>query len=164
MPASSDATILLSNTDDSTLCDYGWKIALENQQKIVRFVRGNKMRTVHALFNEVSSACQFPYYFGENWDAFKECLGDLSWLNCAGFLLIVTHADEVLIEDPAEIGSLARTLRGAINEFNEQVNLPENFRKSRSRFQILMNGSSLLDGISRRLVDDVGLTSAKLTL
>lgn len=46
----------------------------------VRTVRGSKMLTEDQLFTEVSAALQFPYYFGENWPAFDECLADLEWL------------------------------------------------------------------------------------
>ena len=32
------------------------------------------------LFEIYSRGLRFPPYFGEKWDAFEECLGDLSWL------------------------------------------------------------------------------------
>ena len=48
---------------ESDLCDYGWKIASDNPDTAVRFVRGNKMRGVDGLFDEIAAACQFPWYF-----------------------------------------------------------------------------------------------------
>jgi hypothetical protein len=44
-------------------------------------------------------ACQlnFPDYFGHNWDAFEECVRDLSWLPAGRVML--KHADLPLIND-----------------------------------------------------------------
>jgi hypothetical protein len=36
-------------------------------------VRGRKMRTRNALYDELGAALQFPSYFGENWNAVHEC-------------------------------------------------------------------------------------------
>ncbi len=44
----------------------------------VIFVRGWKMRNKAAVFDEFAAALQFPCYFGENWDAFEECLRDIA--------------------------------------------------------------------------------------
>jgi hypothetical protein len=45
---------------------------------IVRIPRG--VRSKQKLFAIYAKALRFPRYFGWNWDAFEECLGDLSWL------------------------------------------------------------------------------------
>jgi hypothetical protein len=38
------------------------------------------VRSKQKLFAVYSQALRFPKYFGGNWDAFEECLNDLSWL------------------------------------------------------------------------------------
>ena len=35
--------------------------------------------TKDAFLQRVSRALKFPDYFGMNWDAFEECLTDMSW-------------------------------------------------------------------------------------
>jgi hypothetical protein len=55
---------------------YGWS----ETRLVVRTLRGVKMQTVQQLFDEFAAALQFPWYFGENWAAFDECLTDLAWL------------------------------------------------------------------------------------
>lgn len=69
-----------------------------------RELRGKKMRTVAGVFDEFAAALQFPYYFGENKDAFDECLRDLvEFLGEAqGFVLLIREGSELLAEDVAE--------------------------------------------------------------
>lgn len=68
----------------------------------VRELRGRKMRTLAALFDEFAAACQFPYYFGANKDAFDECLRDLDDFvgEAPGYVVVVRDADDLLADDP----------------------------------------------------------------
>jgi hypothetical protein len=59
-------------------------------------VRGKKCQEFQSMFDEFSAALQFPYYFGENWAAFDECLNDLEWLPFEKFLLFVSDAPYLL--------------------------------------------------------------------
>jgi hypothetical protein len=54
---------------------------------IVRIPRG--VRSKQRLFLIYSTALRFPRYFGWNWDAFEECLNDLSWLRPDQTVVIV---------------------------------------------------------------------------
>lgn len=40
----------------------------------------------------IAAALRFPEWFGGNWDALADCLGDLSWLDGAGQLLVFDDA------------------------------------------------------------------------
>lgn len=57
----------------------GLGLQLERQGVTVALLRGVRMRTVGSLFGEFAAALQFPHYFGENWDALKDCLIDFKW-------------------------------------------------------------------------------------
>ncbi|MBE0616067.1 MAG: barstar family protein [Burkholderiales bacterium] len=39
----------------------------------------------------VAKALAFPEWFGGNWDAFEDCLGDLSWHPAPGYVLLLEH-------------------------------------------------------------------------
>ena len=55
------------------------------------------MRTLQGLFDEFAAALQFPWYFGENADAFNECLADLGWLPPhEGYVIVINDPGEVL--------------------------------------------------------------------
>jgi RNAse (barnase) inhibitor barstar len=62
------------------------------------------MRTVNSLFDEIAASFQFPWYFGENWDALDECLNDLAWLPARSYLLGIMDASQVLSEEEHELG------------------------------------------------------------
>jgi hypothetical protein len=38
----------------------------------IAVLRGDRMQTFKSLYQEVAAALQFPYYFGNNWNALKE--------------------------------------------------------------------------------------------
>jgi len=56
-----------------------------------------------------SKALQFPAYFGSNWDAFEECITDLSWLEVDGYALLVYNPESFRECDPEEMAT-ARTI------------------------------------------------------
>jgi Barstar (barnase inhibitor) len=61
---------------------------------------------------------QFPRYFGSNWNAFVDCMGDLDWLRASGFLLVLLDAPEVLRDgDPDEFGLLLERLENSAEAF-----------------------------------------------
>src|SRR5262245_30505972 len=83
----------------SELTNFCWSIANRNVDLSIRIVRGSRMRTVSALFDEFSAAFQFPYYFGENWSAFDECLADLEWLPATGYVMAISDTTKVLSDE-----------------------------------------------------------------
>ncbi len=46
-----------------------------------------------SLFRCFDAALRFPGYFGWNWDAFRNCLLDLSWLDPATNRVVIIHND-----------------------------------------------------------------------
>jgi RNAse (barnase) inhibitor barstar len=48
----------------------------------------------------IAAALGFPAWFGHNWDAFFDCLTDLSWRPALGYVLILEHAAELRATEP----------------------------------------------------------------
>jgi RNAse (barnase) inhibitor barstar len=149
--------LFFSNADESTLCDYGWRVARENEGTEVRFVRGHKMRNINAAFAELSAAFQFPYYFGENYDALAECLGDLDWIECKRIVMIVTRFEEVLVEEPIEILAFGQTLRGAVNAFSRSRQVAAD--DSENKFSILLNSKFGEKDVPEKFIEALGQPS-----
>lgn len=53
------------------------------------YIRGSRCQTEVDFFREISAALQFPWYFGENWAAFDECMCDLEWLSFQRLFLVI---------------------------------------------------------------------------
>jgi hypothetical protein len=112
MRVSSDLELLVLERDPKTASEAarGWS----ESGLVVRVVRGRKMRTQQGLFDEFAAALQFPWYFGENADAFDECLADLGWLPPQeGYVIVISDPGEVLADARPDalswlVGSLAR--------------------------------------------------------
>lgn len=82
--------------DPGTAYDISW--VLNNEGLVARVMRAKHMRTLDGLVTETSAALQFPSYFGYNWAAFDECLGDLMWLPATGYVLLITDASQLLVQ------------------------------------------------------------------
>ena len=82
-----DACALLTTLPDST---------------VSRLLRGHKARTRAALFDEFAAALQFPCYFGENWDAFDDCMTDLAWLPGKAYVFLIVRSIHLLDQEPAD--------------------------------------------------------------
>ena len=50
---------------------------------------GGRLRRKADLLRALADRLKFPSYFGWNWDALDECLGDLSWLDAPGGIVLV---------------------------------------------------------------------------
>ena len=66
------------------------------------------------LLERTATALAFPAWFGGNWDAFYDCLGDLGWREATGWLLVLEntgdlrrHAPEALDTAVAILGDAA---------------------------------------------------------
>jgi RNAse (barnase) inhibitor barstar len=85
----------------------------------VRVVRGRKMHSEARLFEEFAAALQFPYYFGENWEALCECMNDLSWMPAARYLIVMTDATQALREEREHFRTFLELLSDAGREWSE---------------------------------------------
>jgi len=81
----------------SKITDFAWSLTKHSSLRVVvRFLRGKKMARLPSLYDEFAAALQFPYYFGENWNAFSECIRDLEWMPGDVYVFVITDAKNVL--------------------------------------------------------------------
>ena len=89
-------------------------------KRIARIVRGRKCATVADFFDEFAAALQFPVGFGENWDAFADCLHDCHrFPDKAAIAICITDADKLLANATAAVTStMAEVLTECVHELN----------------------------------------------
>ncbi len=85
-------------------------------QIIAHTIRGKKCSTKQSLFDEFGAVLQFPYYFGENWDTFEECLADLEWLSAEAYLLFIPDAEYLLADFPEDFRTFIDILQSVALE------------------------------------------------
>jgi len=122
-----------------------YRAAIAND--IVDAARGSNLRVTSielhgvtgkdALLNRISSALQFPDWFGRNWDALKDCLGDLSWLESHGHVLVFDDAECLPAEE-----------RDMLIEILESV-APQWASEGKPFFAILIGGKKALPALYR---------------
>lgn len=66
-----------------------------------------------AFLERIARAMAFPDWFGRNWDALADCLGDLAWRPAAGYLLVFERCSELRIAAPDEYATALAVLTDA---------------------------------------------------
>ncbi len=66
------------------------------------------------LLSRSAEALRFPAYFGHNWDAFEECLSDMSWAAEGLALLLFDHAGRFAAAEPEQFAMALEILAAAV--------------------------------------------------
>jgi hypothetical protein len=131
---------------------------------VVRTVRGEKMRTWSAFYDEFIAAYQLPWFFGRNLDAFNDSMTDLGWLgsddeNFPGHLLLIRNASNLLADESSqELEAFIRILRVVIADWN----IPGSFNTPRDNvpFVVVLQSESREE--TERMIEKWGTVGAEL--
>lgn len=77
--------------------------ALRSKGFHVATIPGKALASDAELFDALSSAFAFPGYFGRNWNAVADCLGDLEWIEASGYVLVIDDVGDRLTEPFARL-------------------------------------------------------------
>ena len=84
---------------------------------VTRTIQGRKCRTASNLFGEFARALAFPEYFGHNWDAFYDCLADLSEHHRGGLVIVFDDLSGFARAEAEEFAAAVDSLRDAVECF-----------------------------------------------
>ena len=65
------------------------------------------------FLDEAAKTLKFPNYFGSNWDAFEDCLTDLSWFEAKGYVLLILNPEQFQNNAPADAAMALKILKDA---------------------------------------------------
>ncbi|NMG63872.1 barnase inhibitor [Azoarcus indigens] len=71
------------------------------------------------LLARLAGTLDFPDWFGHNWDALADCLGDLSWLAAEGYLIVLSRSRQLRSADPSSWETLLEILAEAAELWRE---------------------------------------------
>lgn len=143
----------LTDLDESSFADLRFSLIIKHPKTVVKVIRGGKSTTVKSFFSEVAAALQFPYYFGENWNAFNDCINDLEWLPGEAYIILISNASVLLAdEDFEDFRILIKLLRTANREWlTPNKYFPRNRRSTPFRV-IFQCTSAEVEMFSKRLI------------
>lgn len=72
------------------------------------------------LLVRIASALAFPRWFGRNWDALEDCLGDLAWRVGEGHVLIIEGFTHLRARRPDDFGVLLDILASSAQYWRER--------------------------------------------
>lgn len=71
----------------------------QSDDEILEFrLDGATIKTAADFYKAISLALSFPAYFGENLDAFYDCLNDLEWIGQTTIIIQIDSYEELLSE------------------------------------------------------------------
>lgn len=73
-----------------------------------------------AVLARFAQALRFPAWFGGNFDALADSLGDLSWLPAEGYVLLIEHGDAWRQADDENFATLLDILNEAAADWGDQ--------------------------------------------
>jgi hypothetical protein len=82
----------------------------------VHLLDGRALTGASQVFDRCAQVLAFPSWFGRNWDAFADCLGDLSWLPAGGHVLLWDQYGVLARSDPKAWGMAHRVFTLSIEE------------------------------------------------
>lgn len=81
---------------------------------------GTGINNKASFLQACANVMYFPSYFGHNWDAFDECIRDLSWYRAPGYVIWFEAFNQFLEQDPASWNVALRLFRSAVEEWHAQ--------------------------------------------
>ena len=87
-------------------------------------LQGSDMADADGVFSQFYENLRLPSYFGWNWDALRDCVEDLGWIDVNRYHLVIDDADSVLACSPGERATLFRILSGAAEYWARKPDLP----------------------------------------
>jgi hypothetical protein len=114
---------------------------LQDKDYFIAIVDGSKCKDLSTTIASIANAFLFPDYYGENLNAFDECINDLEWLNKSNYALVIENSEAFMANDTSDNKSYLVKFLGEISK--EWADVPnykneDTFRR-KADFKVLYN-------------------------
>ena len=73
-----------------------------------------------SFLERTAEALAFPAWFGQNWDAFFDCVADLSWRPARGYVLLLENAETMRRDAPEALDTALAILGDAASAWESR--------------------------------------------
>lgn len=99
----------------------------------ISYIRGKKCKAEDEFLAEIAASFQFPYYYGENWPAFDECIQDLEWLSFSRVFVLFDDFSKTFRDQPL----IQKTLQERVMKYLSRA--IEYWVSEGKTFEVLLN-------------------------
>ena len=75
---------------------------LHAKEYYVAVLNGLECANLKSFIHEIANVFRFPNYYGNNINAFLECINDLEWINKHNYALLITNSEVFMSNDTAD--------------------------------------------------------------
>jgi RNAse (barnase) inhibitor barstar len=83
-------------------------------------IDGREINNKVQFLKKSALAMSFPDYFGANWDAFEDCLTDMSWHETDGFVILYDNIDTFAQHSPDQFKVALEIFRDTVEFWRNQ--------------------------------------------
>jgi RNAse (barnase) inhibitor barstar len=83
-------------------------------------LEGQKIEKKEQFLNHAAVAMKFPSHFGNNWDAFYDCLTDMDWVEAVGYLIYFDHTDAFASHHESQLETVVELFQDAVDFWKDE--------------------------------------------
>lgn len=83
------------------------------------YIDGRTVTNKEEFLQAGAKAIKFPDYFGNNWDAFEDCLIDLNWCQGKLYIILYTYPENFAQNSPPEWSTAIEILEAAVDYWQD---------------------------------------------
>ena len=78
-------------------------------------LEGKTIEKKEQFLNHAAVAMKFPAHFGNNWDAFYDCLTDMDWVDADGYAIYFDHTDAFANHHESQLETVVELFQDAVD-------------------------------------------------
>ena len=83
-------------------------------------LEGQKIEKKEQFLNHAAVVLKFPSHFGNNWDAFYDCITDMEWVRGTGYVIYFDHTDSFAAHHESQLETIIELFQDAVDFWREE--------------------------------------------